>query len=149
MSEEREDVLCGNAEMSHHGRRARELNWISKNDGEVCFLGPRWSLMGSKSVKDMKCQHLHGTLWRGIPRRTNNKWLLREKEVRVYLWSHPLYSHLYPSSTPREIGLYPSPYTGDDGQGMPKWSLYSSWKKPHQLLQSIGRECALVSSDGT
>ena len=46
MSEERADILCGSAEMSHHGRRANDLNWISKDDEEGCFLGSQMELDG-------------------------------------------------------------------------------------------------------
>lgn len=55
---------------------------------------------------------------------TPNKLLLREKEVRVYLGSHPYHSHLHPSSASREIGLYPSEYTGSHWEGvMHEWSI--------------------------
>lgn len=43
---------------------------------------------------------------------TPNNWLLREKEVRVYLWSHPLSFLSILSFNPQRNT--PSEYTGDD-----------------------------------
>lgn len=128
-------------------------NWTgSGRMGEkLASLGPRWSLMRSHQLKTWNTSTSIALLEEASPDiQTPSKWLLREKGVRVHLWSHPLHSHLHPSLTPpRNSSLSLRIHWRKLGQGMPKQSLYSSWKKPHQCLYSTGRRCALVSSAGT
>lgn len=45
---EKGHLVWGSAGMSNHGRRPSELNWISKDDGEFCFLGSQMELDGQQ-----------------------------------------------------------------------------------------------------
>lgn len=111
---------------------------------------PEGAFMGSSELRIWNASVFIAPLAEASPDiQTPNKYLLREKEVRVFLWNHPFHSHLYPLSISREIGLYPSGYTkGDWVRVMPKWSLYFSWKEPRQFLCLTGRGYVLISSVG-
>lgn len=100
-------------------------NWTGswRMRGNFASLGPRGRLDGQQTVKNINCQHVHHSAYRGTSTKhqVNGSW---ERKKSVYLRSHPCHFHLHPSLTPRGIGLHPSEHPRSNGfRVMTKWSV--------------------------